>query len=162
MDANEIRNGFRKLADSIRSIPADFGLREHSATLVWHDFSGDSLGEGLEVQTAHPILVNGANPKVRFPSQKEIALGLMSKGQCTVGPFTPEYDTGGIDRDLLNGSIMPSGAPMPVGSLLLVKVQGPQCPDGILHRIANCNVDRALRVTLTCDPVGPDGSANLT
>lgn len=150
---------FRALADSIRSIPADFGLREHSATLTWHDFSGQSLGSGAECAVGYPILVNGANPKVRFPSQKEVALGLMSKGSCTVGPFTPQFLDGGINRALLNGSRMANGGALPNGTELFVKVVGPQCPDGILYRIENNNVDHAIRVTLSLLPVGPDGAS---
>lgn len=141
-------DSFRRLADSIRSIPADFGLREHAVTLVRLQYTGDEIGQGQRITCETPILVNGANPKVRFPSQKEIALGLMSMGSCTVGPFTPHFGDGGFSREELGGPDLIDN------DQLTVRITGPQCPSGVLYSISNANLDRALRVTLTLRPLG--------
>lgn len=141
---------FRQIADECRSIPNEFGLREHAVTLVRNYWTGGRPGDGDEVSSDTPITVSGgANPKVRFPSQREIALGLMSEGQVTIGPFTPEYGVGGIDRTLFDGSQLSTG------DGLFLRLTGPQHPEGVLYRIKNCNVDQALRVTLVCVPVTP-------
>jgi len=35
-----------------------------------------------------------------------------------------------------------------------ILVTGPQCPNGMHYRVNNSNVDRALRIVLTCEPAG--------
>lgn len=143
---------FRAIADECRNIPSEFGLREHAVSLVFTRTTSGLPWDGDEVSTevavTHP---GGGNPKVRFPSQKELALGLMSIGSVTVGPITPEYLSGalpgGLDRSLFNGS------QLEIGDMMQVKITGPQHPTGCLYRIRNSNVDRALRVTWICVPV---------
>lgn len=142
---------FRRLADACRAIPGklSFGLREHSVALVASYWTGGQPGVGDEVSVETPILVNGTSPpKVRFPTQREISLGMMSEGSVEVGPFTPDYGTGGFNRSLLDGSLVDTG------DTLHLLLTGPQHPDGQRYRIKNCNVDRALRVTLICVPAG--------
>jgi hypothetical protein len=142
-------NVFRRIADRARAIPAKFGLREHTVTLITRLTSGAGLpwdAPGIEKRT--PITVSGgAAPKVRFPSQREIALGMMSMGSVVIGPFTPDYGSGGIDRSLFDGSQMATG------DGLLIEVTGPQFPSGARFRSKNINLDRALHVTMVCNPV---------
>jgi hypothetical protein len=139
---------FRRIADRCRGIPGQLGLREHAVFLVQSSWDGASLGDGNETTVSTPIHVGrGQNPKVRFPSQREVALGLMGMGDLEIGPFTPKFGGGGVDRSTLNGSLL---AP---GDGLHVRVIGPQMPaPGSLFRIKNVNVDRALRVTMICKP----------
>jgi hypothetical protein len=140
---------FRAIADECRAIPAEFGLREHTASIVTTVWSGAQPGDGDETEFLAPITVaGGAPPKVRFPSQKEIALGFYAAGQVVIGPFTPSYGTGGVDRNSFNGSTLQTY------DGLQIRVTGPQCPKGALYRVDNSNVDHALHVTLTCSPVG--------
>lgn len=139
---------FRRIADRCRSIPGrSFGLREHSVTIVYSTWTGGTLGEGeqetTEIQVTSP---GGHNPKVKFPSQREIALGLMSEGQVVIGPVTPFYGPGGMDRDLLNGSQMSAN------ESLHLRITGPQCPDGVLYRLKNVDTDQAIHVMITAVP----------
>lgn len=140
---------WRRIADKHRALPAKFGLREHTVSLITRITSGESLpwsAPGVETRT--PITVKGGyTPKVRFPSQREIALGMMSMGSVVIGPFTPDYGSGGIDRTLFDGS------QQMVGDGLLIEVTGPQFPNGARFRSKNINLDRALRVTMVCNPV---------
>ena len=139
---------YRNIAERVRSIPADHGLREHEARVCISTWSGGELGVGTEHHEETRLLVNGANPRVRFPSQREVALGMMSEGSVIIGPLTPECLTGGVRRAIF------SAEDLQPGQTLHVKLTGPQCPDGVLYRLANVNLDRALRVTLTCAPAG--------
>jgi hypothetical protein len=141
---------FRRIADRCRAKPGQFGLREHAVYLVRSSWSGASFGEGFQEETQVPIQVaKQCSPKVRFPSQRELALGMMGEGDLEIGPFTPNYGPGGFDRDDLNGSKLDAG------EALLVRVIGPQAPaPGVSYRIKNVNVDRALRVTMVCKPAG--------
>ena len=140
---------FRRLADTCRRIPSAFGLREHTVALVVTQTTGSLpwSDEGGR-ETVTPITVyGGASPKVSFPTQREISLGMMSEGSVTVGPFTPDYGTGGVDRDLFTGSQLSTG------DGYAIRITGPQHPKGCSYRVKNCNVDHALRVTLICVPV---------
>lgn len=73
----------------------------------------------------------------------------MGMGELEIGPFTPNYGPGGFNRDELNGSLLA------LGEGLLIRVIGPQTPEpGVVYRIKNVNVDKALRVTMVCTPAG--------
>jgi hypothetical protein len=137
----------REIADSCRSIPADFGLREHSVSVRITTWSGCEIGVGGSTYVDTPILVNGvANPKVAMPSQRDIVLGLMGKGDITVGPFTPAFPEGGVDRSVFTDGVERSQE-------MHFIVTGPAFPEGVLFRKVNANVDKALRITLTLTPV---------
>jgi hypothetical protein len=139
---------WRRIADRYRSLPADFGLREHEVSLAVYRFRNEELGVSPQLVSRLQILVNGANPRVRFPSQQEMAIGGLSTGTLIVGPFTPQFGEGGIDRDLLDGKQMDGG------EQLIVEIKGPQSPTGARYRIANKNYHRALQITMTCVPLG--------
>jgi hypothetical protein len=145
---------FRILADRVRAIPAAFGLREHSVSIVVTTWNGQRVGEGDSTRDEYPILVGGANPKVRFPSQKEIALGLMADGEVKIGPFTPLHPGGGVDRTWFGG--MFHGSPLQPNQTLHYRVTGPSCPDGTLYRMKNTNTDRALQIVVIGAPVGEE------
>jgi hypothetical protein len=144
---------FRELADDIRSIPgSDFGLREYRCFLVRKTWSGDKPGDGDEFAGLTPLTVgNGQNPKVKFPNQRDVALGLMSLGEILIGPLTPKYGTGGTDRQLFDGSqIKPK-----VGQV--IRVYAPDEGDSSDYKINYVNIDAALRITLKCTNLTASG-----
>lgn len=143
-------NYFREIADSCRAIPGEFGLREHAVYIRITTWGGPSFGEGNFSCRDTQILVGGQNPKVRMPSQKEIMLGAMGKGDIKVGPFTPDFGAAGLDRELI---LNPERSRLTEWNYL---VTGPAFPKGMLFRQMNTNVDRALQITVTMSPVsGP-------
>jgi hypothetical protein len=140
---------WRRVADKFRALPDAFGLREHTVQLEVSQYSGELPGDGDKYSRYTPITVgNGSPPKVRFPSQKEVALGLFASGSVVIGPFTPDFGSGGFSRPNIDGSLLDTY----VGMKILVT--GPQCPNGMHYRVNNSNVDRALRIVLTCEPAG--------
>lgn len=144
---------FRELADDIRSIPGEFGLREYRCFLVTKEWSGEHPGDGDEVEKLVPLTVGGGqNPKVRFPSQRDVALNLMSLGTIIIGPLTPAYGAGGTNRALFDGSLITVG----VGQY--IRVYAPDDGDSSDYKVNYVNVDRALRITLQCTNVTVSGN----
>ncbi len=136
---------FRRIADRHRALPGRLGLREHSVTLVKTSWSGGRVGVGTRSEESTPLLVNGhpmigpgVNPKVQFPNQRDVALGLVSLGTITIGPITPDYGTGGTERNRLAELLREEP-----DSLHLL-VTGPQHPNGAMYRIQNIDSDKAL------------------
>lgn len=136
-------NHYRRIADRARKIPARHGLREYQVEAWVTEYGGSLVGSGIRIVTRTPLTVAGGYPpKVRFPSQQEVALGVASIGSATVGPLTPDYGSGGILRSLLDGDSLTEG------QLLQIYIIGPNYPNGCLFRQHQFNVDRALRLTL--------------
>jgi hypothetical protein len=139
---------WRRIADKYRALPAKFGLREYTVKVLNIGYTGANPGDGTLYDTETAITVGGGYPpKVRFPSQQEIALNMAGLGDCFVGPFTPNYGTGGVDRSLLD-SLMSDDYTM-----LQFWVQGPNFPNGVAMRIKKRQVDSALRIVLQCQVV---------
>lgn len=140
---------WRRIADKYRGMPDNFGLREYTVSVIVSAFDNDQLDGGRVEAKPIPILINGKHsPKVRFPSQRELALSMAGVGSCIVGPFTPYYGSGGIPRGYLDGSNVERDC-----SLLQFLVTGPNFPTGCLHRLSKFQVDRALQVVLELMPV---------
>lgn len=142
---------FRELADDIRGIPSEFGLREYTVEVCVTTYGDEITGRGNKIHTTYPLtLAGGKPPKVRLPSQMEIALGMVGLGSTIIGPFTPQYSeqdgytVGGVDRALLDGTRADKG------DLVRILVTGPNFPTGCWHRIDKYQVDSALRVVLVC------------
>jgi hypothetical protein len=139
----------RVVVDDCRGILGELGFREHSATIVKTIWSGGRTGAGDKFEEEYPLYCgNQQNPKIKFPNQRDIALGLMSLGIITIGPLTPEftrYDTttGGILRDII------ALTEAERSDTVHILVTGPQHPNGAKYRIKNLNADRALRVMIT-------------
>jgi hypothetical protein len=148
---------FRELANDIRSIPGEFGLREYQCFLVRKTWTGARPGDGDEVEKLIPLVVGGGqNPRVRFPTQRDIALGNMSIGEILIGPLTPQYvdpggGTGGTARVRFDGS------ELVIGQGQFVRVYAPDEGDSSDYKVNYVNVDRALRVTLKCTNVTASG-----
>lgn len=139
---------FRRIADNARAIPGAFGLREHAATLLWDSWTGDQPGEGTRTEHATPLLVGGQNPKVRWLSEKEVAISGLPVGTIEVGPITPDFGTGGVSLQTLLGTAKNQG------DVRLVQLVGPRLPEGARYRVSQAKCDRALRVILQLDPAG--------
>ena len=139
-----LADDFRELADDIRSIPGnDFGLYEYRCFLIRKTWTGEKPGDGDEIETLVPLTVgDGANPKVRFANQRDVAIGNMSLGEITIGPVTPFYGTGGVDRQWFDGY----GVPIGVGQR--IRVIAPNSDDSSDYKVNYTNMDRALRVTI--------------
>jgi hypothetical protein len=135
---------WRRIADRFRDIPSRFGLREYVVERWLTTTSGDLIGSGMRVVDKTPLYVGqrGEYPKVRFPSQKEIAALGPAIGECYVGPLTPDYGVGGLTRKIFDGSLVEPG------QLIQVYLQGPNYPEGALFRQHQFNVDHALNMTL--------------
>ena len=138
----------RGLADDIRAIPGALGLYEHAVTLLWDTWTGDQPGQGTVTEQATALLVGGQNPKVRWLSEKEIAIGGLPSGTIEIGPLTPGHSAGGMDIASLLGTAKAQG------DLRLVHIIGPRLPAGARHRVSQVKLDRALRVILQVDPSG--------
>ncbi len=85
---------------------------------------------------------------MRWLKDDEIALGQLPKGSATVGPITPSFSGGGTDLDLLNGT------DLNVGQVRLLRITGPNHPNGADYTIKGVSADRALRYMITAVPVG--------
>lgn len=144
-DMPTLAEDLRSLADGIRAIPGQLGLREHSATLLWDTWSGDQPGEGTQTQHATRLLVGGQNPKVRWLSEKEVATSGLPTGTIEVGPLTPVV---GVDLETLLGTAKGQG------DVRHVQIIGPRLPAGARYRVSQAKADRALRVVLQLDPSG--------
>jgi hypothetical protein len=147
---SELVNDLRAVVDACRGIMGELGFREHSVTLRKTSWTGGRTGDGDKIIEDFPLYVGVAqNPKVRFPNQKDLALGLMSKGTITIGPLTPQFTqpdgitTSGVVRDLV------AMAALERSDTMQLLVTGPQCPRGVLYRIENVNVDKPLRIIIT-------------
>lgn len=136
---------WRKIVDRYRGLPDHYGLREYTVKVLNIAYTGALPGDGTLIDDEYPIRDNaGRSPKVRFPSQKEIALGMAGLGSCVIGPITPFYGSGGVHRELID-TIQSQNFKM-----LQLWVQGPNFPHGVAMRIDRRQVDRALQIVLEC------------
>lgn len=150
-----IVNDLRAVVDACRGIMGELGFREHSVTLVRTVWTGERPGLGQPQETERtPITVgNGQNPKVKFPSQRDIALNMMSLGTIEIGPVTPEFfnligaHLGGIVEGLTDRTTFQKG------ETLHIEVRGPQHPNGAKYKIENTDSNRALRRIIRCSQV---------
>jgi hypothetical protein len=147
--ATGLVNDLRAVVDACRGIVGELGFREHSVAVRKTMWTGGRTGDGDKIVEDFALYVgNAQNPKVKFPNQKDLALGMMSKGSIMIGPLTPRFTlpngtTSGIVTDLVAMEALERSDNM---HLL---VTGPQCPRGVLYRIENINLDRPLRIMIS-------------
>jgi hypothetical protein len=146
-------NEWRELADDIRSIPGsdDFGLRENACFLVTKKWTGERPGDGDEETTLTPLTVGGQNPKIKFPNQRDVALGLMSLGEVMIGPLTPAFPGGGTNRAYFDGSLLSPAEG------LVIRIVPPDGGDSSDYKVNYTNTDSALRVMIKCTNVTMSG-----
>lgn len=141
----------RKTLFNARSIAGQLGFRIHRAWIVIarSGAEGQYTGDGGRWERATELLeANGQSPKVRWLKDEEKALGQLPDGSVEVGPITPEFPGGGTAPELL------TGANINVGAVRLLRIVGPQHPDGADYRITTVTLDRALRYSIRGVPVG--------
>lgn len=138
---------WRSIAYSLRSLPAQFGLRQYGVSIVIGTWSGTHVGDGDKNQQIIPILENGgANPKIRFMNGEQRALAGMEIGSCEVGPITPDFGTNGTPIS----DLLPTVAN---GETVHAIITGPQFPNGALFMIKKVETDHALHWKMLCEPV---------
>lgn len=91
-----LRLPLRHALNHIRAIPGKLGLRTYSVAVEVSVSAGTELGEGARTVTTTTVTeTSGQPPKVRWLSNREIALGGYEDGTVEVGPITPDYHGGG-------------------------------------------------------------------
>jgi hypothetical protein len=132
-----------------RAIAGDLGFRPHSVAIVIVSSSGTHTGDGTRTESETAVTeAEGQPPRIRWLKDDEVALGMLPKGTVEVGPITPSFSGGGTDLDLLNG------ADLTDGQVRLLRITGPNHPNGADYRIKGVSADRALRYMITATPVG--------
>lgn len=136
---------------SVRAIPGQLGLRPYSATIVQGVDLGEQTGDDAGVYLDVPILeASGQSPRIRQLSDEELALAGLGAGLWKVGPFTPDFTSGGTAiADML-------GTTLDAGDTLRIRLTGPRYPDGALFRIVKVGHDHALHYDLTLAPVSTE------
>ncbi len=141
------RDDLRALCYSVRSIPGQLEMRPYSVAIRTGSWSGAYTGRGVATNTDVLITESGGhNPKVRFLSGEELALGQLDSGAVEIGPITPDFPGGGTDL----GDLLPAVAD---GQTVHVLLTGPKYPDGAQFRITDVKTDRAFHYKLTAQPV---------
>jgi hypothetical protein len=132
-----------------RSIAGEEGFRVHTVAIVVVTTPGPHTGDGVRVENVTPIVeANGQPPRVRWLKDDEIALGQLPLGSVEVGPITPLFAGGGTDTDLLNG------ANLSPGQVRLLRITGPNHPEGADYTIVGVKAERPLRRVITAKPAG--------
>ncbi len=140
-------DAWRAIAYAARSIPAQFGFRQYSTSVLIGTWTGEHVGDGDRNDMLFPILENGGtNPKVRFMNEEERALSGMEVGSCEVGPITPDFGSNGTPLSRLLPSVEN-------GETVHVVITGPRFPNGAVFSIKKVETDHALHWKLTCEPV---------
>ena len=148
MSAESRRQHYREIAARYRDLPGKHGLREHRVYIVVVSTSGTHTGDGTRTETVTELTNDGQGPKVVWANGQDVAMGLASMGQVTVGPLTP-LPGGETDDDLL------SGADLTVGQVRLLRITGPNITGTSEdYTIKSVTADRALRRLIVAVPVG--------
>jgi hypothetical protein len=139
----------RKTLYSARSIAGQLGFRIHTVSVVIARTGGPRTGDGGRWERVTPITeAGGQPPKVRWLKDEEKALGSLPDGTVEIGPITPEFTGGGTEANVITGDNIEEGA------VMLVRITGPQHPEGADYRVTARTLDRALRYMLRAVPVG--------
>lgn len=137
----------RAIAEDVRTVPGELGLREYTVDLLSESWSGAQAGEGTATETATRLLVGGQNPKVRWLTQKEIAVGGIPDGTVEVGPLTPKCSAGGVD---IAGVL---GTALQTGQIRTLRIKGPLLPSGAQYRVTAIRYT-ALTIRIQAVPAG--------
>jgi hypothetical protein len=147
----EMREKYRTIVWQHRNLPAIHGLRPHSVAIIDAAWSGAYVGRGDESRYETPLVESGGhNPKVRWLTDEELALGNLLKGVVEIGPITPDFSGGGTSLTMLNPTTT-------AGETLHLLITGPQHPTGAKYRVTSVGCDRALHYTIRAEPVSTDG-----
>lgn len=128
-----------------RAIAGELGFRQHSVALVIASTSGTHTGDGSRSEVVTAITeANGQPPRVKWMKDEDLAISQLPRGSVEVGPITPGYTS----LSLLNGDDMADG------EVRLLRITGPNHPNGADYVIQGVSADRALRYMITAVPAG--------
>lgn len=144
--ASDRRNHYRAIANRVRAIPGEHGLRPYRVEVLIVSWSGARTGEGVRTESSLEILESGQPPKVRFVNDEERMLSNLPAGSIDVGPITPDHLSGGTTWDDLTGE---SAA---THEQVLYRVTGPEFPNGALYVREQGNSARAIQYKLRLRP----------
>ena len=141
-----LRLPLRAALDRIRAIPGALGLRVYSVAVEVSTSAGAELGEGQRTVVTTPVVErNGQPPKVRWLTNREIALGGYEDGTVEVGPITPDFPGGGT----LLATLLPNP---PVNTTVRWVLYGPMYgASGGRFRVRNVSHEHALHYTVTLE-----------
>lgn len=117
------RDDLRGLAESVRGIAADFGVRPYSVTVRVKSWSGGQPGHGTLTTTDSAITEDGANPKVTFVQTDEVFSNNGAIEVAEVGPITPDHPSGGTGLSTLRPTLSD-------GEAVTYLLTGPRYPSG--------------------------------
>ncbi|HEY3497134.1 MAG TPA: hypothetical protein VGK73_20690 [Polyangiaceae bacterium] len=145
---------YRAIAYAARAIPgAQFGLREHSITLV-RKYTNGSPRTVVGSEEIPIVEGSGQNPKFRLLSEEERTLGGLPEGAAEVANITPAFPGGGTDIALLRGDDLQQG------DMQWFRVVGPMYPRGANFALIQVKQDHATHIVMRIKPteleaVGP-------
>lgn len=139
---------YRRIAGRARKIAGEHGLRPHRVCVVAARTGGTYTGDGGRWEISNEILEQGFPPKIRWLKNDELALGTLPDGTVDIGPITPTNTSGGTALKLFDGSTLE------VGAVRLLRIVGPQHPNGADYRVMSTGADRAIHYTIRACPVG--------
>lgn len=86
-----LRDDLLELAEDVREIPGEFGVRLFSVDVFKRVWSGERVGLGSGYDSSEVVLVATFNPKVVQVSSRDIIAsgGLYQEQDLRVGPMTP-------------------------------------------------------------------------
>jgi hypothetical protein len=143
------RDRYQRIANRARRIPNEHGLRPHTVVLIdartsGGDYTGDGSRWEMETVIQHK---GGGAPRVRWPKDQDVMMGVVPKGQATIGPITSDF-TGHETLEKLVGDNLETGA------VRLLRITGPMHPRGADYRITSVKSERALHYLITAEPQG--------
>lgn len=145
-----LADDLKPLANSIRAIPGQLGIRPYTVEIVLRHWTGTHVGDGTRSETATAITeAGGQPPKVRFLNGEERALLGVAHAVVEIGPITPDFATGGTSIETLTGLAF---SPQDHDEILY-RLTGPGFPDGQLFRIRDISSDRALQYRVQVEPI---------
>lgn len=101
-------HAWRKVAGDARAVPGSYGLRRFRVYAIVREWTGATIGDGLSGDVVTELLEAGYPPKVRELTGEEIAVNGLSGRTFEVGPFTPEWESGGDTGGVKFTDIMPA------------------------------------------------------
>lgn len=147
-----LRDSLLPAVDTIRGIPAQFGLRLHTVQIVLRTWTGTRVGLGTNADTSTGIKQDlGIYPiKVRNVSEREVVAsgGVYTDQDVVVGPITPPFAGSTLDNDAISiFDPTPGTSPAEV----FFKITGPGYPTtGAWFKKLSQNVSKPMRYTFVC------------
>lgn len=139
-----LADSLKAILPGIRAIPGQLGVHVHSASVVIASTSGTYTGDGTRTETVTALThANGQNPHISWADDKDVAMGLVPRGQVTIAWLTPS--------DALRALLLDDP---PEGYVRLIRITGPRHPNGADYRITDVKTEKALHWDITAEPVG--------